>query len=57
MSKDIKRDEVIEHLTKKYYLKITNECVELSPKIEDCFEIRNAVISNLYKDLVEKKRR
>jgi len=46
---DDKKDEVIKKLTKKYYLKLTTECVELSPKIEECFEIRNQIISNLKK--------
>jgi hypothetical protein len=46
---DEKKDEVIKKLTKKYYLKITTECVELSPKIEECFEIRDQIISNLFK--------
>ena len=46
---DEKRDEVIKKLTKKYYLKITTECVELSPKIEECFEIRKQIINNLKK--------
>lgn len=49
-----KKDEVIKKLTKKYYLKITNECVELSPKIEECFEIRDTIISNLNK-LIKKE--
>lgn len=44
-----KREEIIKKLTKKYYLKLTTDCVELSPKIEDCFEIRNQVINNLKK--------
>jgi len=44
-----RRDEVIKKLTKKYYLEITNECVELSPKIEECFEIREQIINNLKK--------
>jgi hypothetical protein len=45
---DDKKDEVIKKLTKKYYLKITTECVELSPKIEECFEIRDTIIAKLY---------
>lgn len=52
-----KKDDVIKKLTKKYYLKITTDCVELSPEIEECFEIRNQIISNLYKDLVKMERR
>jgi hypothetical protein len=44
-----KRDEVIKKLTKMYYLKLTKDCIELSPKLKDAFEIREEVINALKK--------
>lgn len=44
---------IVKTLTKKYYLKITADCIELSPLIEDSFEVRKLVIDNL-KKAVEK---
>lgn len=41
------KDEIIRKLVKKYYFRITKDCLELSPKIEDSFKIRKQVISNL----------
>jgi hypothetical protein len=46
-----KKEEIIKKLTKKYYLQLTEECIELSPKLEDSFELRNAVINNLKKEV------
>ena len=40
-------EEIIRKLTKRFYLKITEACLELSPKIEHCLEVRGAIISNL----------
>lgn len=43
------KDEVVKKLTKTFYLALTTACIELSPKIKECFEVREAVIDNLKK--------
>ena len=48
-----KIDDLVEKLVKKYYLKITQDCIELSPKIENAFIIREQVVSKI-KDAVDK---
>ena len=45
-------NEVVKKLTKKYYLKITTDCIELSPLVKDCFEIRKQIVTNL-KNIVD----
>lgn len=51
-----KKDDIVKKLTKKYYLKLTNDCIELSPEIEDCFEIRRAVAINLATIIIKERR-
>lgn len=43
------KDDLILFLAKKYYLRITQECIELSVNIEDCFDVREGVVSNIKK--------
>ena len=51
-----KQEEMVRKLTKKYYLRITTECIELSPKLEQAFELRDAVIDNIYKTSLKERR-
>lgn len=43
------KKKVIDTLTKRYLKKLTVDCIELSPVIDDAFEIRDVVINNLKK--------
>jgi len=48
------RQSIVEKLSKKYLSKMTIDCIELSPKLDDAFDIREEVINNL-KRLITKK--
>lgn len=39
--------KVINSLTKKYLKRITDDCIELSPVIEDAFEMRKEVLKKI----------
>ena len=43
----ITKSKVIDDLTRKYLKRITDDCIELSPLIEDAFEIRAKVINKI----------
>ena len=48
------RQHIVETLTKKYFKRITTDCIEAAPKIEDAFEIQKEVVKRL-KDLTNKE--
>ena len=41
------REEIVDRLAKKYYLKITQDAIELSPRIKDSFIIRKEIVVKL----------
>lgn len=41
------KGNIIDNLTKKYLRRLTNDCIELSPKVEDAFEIRKEVLKKI----------
>lgn len=41
------RSKIVNDLTKKYLQRISNDCIELSPKIDEAFEIRKEVLKKI----------
>ncbi len=52
----ITKGSVINDLVRKYLKRITDDCIELSPKIEEAFEIRDEVLKKII-FLTNKERR
>lgn len=48
------KEKIVEELTRKYLKRITTDCIELSPKVEDAFEIRREVLNKII-SLTEKE--
>ena len=48
------KSSIVNDLVRKYLKRITDECIELSPKIEDAFDMREEVLKKII-SLIEKE--